>query len=617
MNLPASSIGQAVAQARLADRRGELDEARRLYLQAVSQAPRDPQLLLETSVIEGRLGNLKSAERMLSKALKLAPTNPDIHYNLGQIARQEDQLDRAVRLFRRCLDLDPGHGDAAFALGEALYVQGKSEEALPWLERAQRESPADAEIRHVRALALDHVGRSFEALTEYREVLRLAPRHENAALNLAALAVQVGDPQESIDVLSEIEARSGIPSGGLVVAAKVYNLNGQNQRALELIEQSLAAGLNIAEALAARANLFMDQGDFDGAERDLREVVRLNGDEVHAWYLLAVMNRLTADVEPRLLRCLKDPTLSAESRANLYFALYHLHDRSGRFEQAFEALREANAIKALRAPFDLGRHLKQAERVISTFTPAYLESRRGQGFEGRGSILVTGMPRSGTTLTEQVLAAHPSVHAGGESLNVTRAIKQGMAWPESSRDLDEADVREQGGRLHEQIMQDAGERPFATDKTPANFMFFGAISSALPNARLVYVHRQPGDNALSLFEQNFMRGLHYSYDLAAIGAVYRQHVAVMDHWIKTCRLPIHTVCYDDLVRDPEPHIRALLDFVGLDFHPDCLTPNRVERSVRTSSVWQVRQPINAKSVGRWRRYEAQMQPFFRALEGEW
>jgi hypothetical protein len=189
------------------------------------------------------------------------------------------------------------------------------------------------------------------------------------------------------------------------------------------------------------------------------------------------------------------------------------------------------------------------------------------------------------------------------------------AGPRTALSIDAATVHDQGRQVHDSMFAHAGSRRFATDKSPGNYMLVGAIACMLPQAKLVYVRRTPADNALSLFERSFLRGVHYAYDLAHIGAVYRAHLQLMEHWISTCELPIHTVDYDQLVQDPEPHIRRLLDFLGLDFVPECLAPHRVERNVRTASVWQARQPISAKSVGRWRRYETQMEPFFRALEG--
>lgn len=606
---------QAMIEARLAERQGRLEEARRHYGRAIAGAPRDAPLLVEASVIEGRLDNLKGAERLLLKALKLDPANADIYYNLGQVARQEEQLERATRMFRRSVELDPTYEEAAFALGEALYVQGLASEALTWLERAAAAKPNDPEIRHVLALTLDHLGRIPAALAAYREVLRLDPGHDNAMLNLAVLTAQSADPLESIDLVNRMEAEKRIRPEHYSHVAKVLNIAGENERSLKYAELAVAEGGDVLDAANTRANILIDFGDFDEAEKELRKILNINRDSVHAYYRLSVIKRLDRQAEKILRRHSQNERMTAVERSNAYFALFHLLDRAGEYDDAFEMLRLGNELKGGRVPFDIRRHDEQADRVMATYTPEFIESRRGQGYDGLGGIQVGGMPRSGTTLTEQILAAHPLVHAGGESLNVATIVRREPNWPASALDASPETLRQQGKDIHEALFRDAEGKPFATDKTPANYAFFGALACLLPGIKLVYVRRQPGDNAMSLYEQSFLRGLGYSYDLASIGAVYRTHQRVMDHWINVCRLPIHTVDYDALVQDPEPHIRALLDFAGLDFHPDCLTPNRVERAIKTSSVWQVRQPINAKSVGRWRRYERQMQPFLRALEG--
>jgi hypothetical protein len=186
-------------------------------------------------------------------------------------------------------------------------------------------------------------------------------------------------------------------------------------------------------------------------------------------------------------------------------------------------------------------------------------------------------------------------------------------WPEGMASLDAETIGRMGSELYAKVTAKTGKEDLTTDKTPGNYVFLGLIRTLLPKAKLVYVHRSPGGNVLSLYEQNFLRGLNYSYDLNDIVEVYRAHVEMMRHWIATCRMPVHTVDYDALVREPEPHIRALLDFLGVEFHPDCLRPELVERSVRTSSVWQVRQPITSSSVDRWMRYERQLGPFVRAI----
>jgi tetratricopeptide (TPR) repeat protein len=615
MTAPLAAPRDPAGEARVALSLGRLEEARRHFAAAIGRSPGDAMLLVEAAVVEGQLGDLRAAERMLEKSLKLDPGNADAWYNLGQVARERNVLERAVRLFRKALELDPQYPDAAYGLGEALYVQGKAEEALGWLEQAASLAPDDAEIEHVKALALDHLGRAGKALEAYRQVLRLQPDHVNARLNLAVLAAQNADPSESLALLESVEASGGVPPAGYALAAQVLHFVGEDARALDYADKAIAAKLNAAEAMLTRANILSDAGDFDAAEADLRQVLEIKKDSSQAYYRLAVIKRLDPKAERGLLRQAQDRTASASARAAAYFALYHLRDQAGDESQAFEMLSQANALKRRDAMFDVARHEAYCARLKDVYTPQRIAELQPHGFEEPGAVFIFGMPRSGTTLTEQILAAHPDVAALGERIEVHRAVAAGQGWPEAAASLDAAAVHDQGRQVHESMFAKAGGRRFATDKSPGNYLLVGAIACMLPHARLVHVRRTPGDNALSLYEQSFLRGLNYSYDLGHIGAVYRAHVQIMEHWIETCGLPVHTVDYDRLVQEPEPHIRRLLDFVGLDFVPECLAPHRVERNVRTSSVWQVRQPISARSVGRWRRYEQQMEPFLRALEG--
>jgi tetratricopeptide (TPR) repeat protein len=614
MAAPLATARDPLVEARAALSQGRLDDARRHFAAAIGHNPGDAMPLVEAAVVEGELGDLKSAERMLEKALKLEPENADAWYNLAQVARERNVLERAVRLFRKALALDPHYGEAAFGLGETLYVQGKSEEALPWLDGAIRMAPDDAEIVHVRALTLDSLGRDREALEAYQQVLRLQPDHVNANLNMAALMARTADPLESLALLDRIEAVGGVPPAGYAVAARLLHFIGEDERALAYVEKAIETGLNVAHAMLTHADILTDAGDFDSAEAELLKVLEINRDDPQACYALAQLKRLRPEAERGLLRYVRDPSASAPGRSAAHFALYHLYDQAGDTARAFDMLNVANEVAGREIEFDVPRHQEYCARIAAVYSPQFLAEQRQHGFQQPGPVFIFGMPRSGTTLTEQILAAHPAVVALGERSDVSRAVT-GKGWPGAALSIDAATVHDQGRQVHDSMFVHAGSPPLATDKSPGNYMLVGAIACMLPQAKLVYVRRTPADNALSLFERSFLRGVHYAYDLAHIGAVYRAHQELMEHWISTCGLAIHTVDYDQLVQDPEPHIRRLLDVLELDFVPECLAPHRVERNVRTASVWQARQPISAKSVGRWRRYETQMEPFFRALEG--
>jgi hypothetical protein len=233
---------------------------------------------------------------------------------------------------------------------------------------------------------------------------------------------------------------------------------------------------------------------------------------------------------------------------------------------------------------------------------------------GEGCIFIVGMMRSGTTLTEQILAAHSQVHAGGERNDMMDIVE--MLGHDLSRinSLPADWASKVGEQLHAAMFKDAGQASFATDKLPGNIDYVGLIRLLLPRAKFIYTHRTPQDCALSNFEQMFAGSVRFSFDLKALAHKYAWHEDIARYWIEDCKLDVYDLDYEMLVNDPEPNIRKLLGFCGLPFEENCLYPNEVKREIRTASVFQVRQPISAKSVGRWQKYEAQMQAFTDELE---
>ncbi len=607
------STAQLVTQARTHAQSGQYHAARIAYRQAIAAMPRNSELLLELGVIAGQHGDLTTARRSLEKALKLNPDDANISYNLGQVAKAEDKYERAERFFRHTLQIDPTYHEALFDLGECLLLAGRSDEAIKILDKATEATPMDAMAHHVRALALEHLDKEAEAKAAYRRALHLDPMNVETKLNLAALEAKTGAPWVALELLDSLEAKNAIPSSSYGAAADILHQSGEPQRAAVYIEKCLKAGIDVNATLMTRANMAIDAGEFDKAEADLRNLI--SSDPAWAYQRLAAIRRLAHEAVPQIERLAGDTALSRQTRASAWFALYYLRTKSGDNESAFEALQQANDLQAAKKmPGTASQHVVSLKHIKSTFTPGFLGDRAAWGYNESGPVYVVGMPRSGTTLTEQILAAHPRIFGGGERRDVRRLVSQIAGWPAGFAAVTEVGLERLGHDLYEMISSAAGREDFFTDKTPGNYAFLGFIHSVLPQAKLIYVRRHPGDNLLSLYEQQFNFGLNYSYRLEDIAEAYQAHVSIMKHWISTCKIPIHTVDYDALVAEPEPHIRALLDFVGVEFDPRCLNPQDVERDVRTASVWQVRQPINAASSGRWRRYERQLAPYVRALE---
>ncbi|MEP4339001.1 MAG: sulfotransferase, partial [Roseobacter sp.] len=346
--------------------------------------------------------------------------------------------------------------------------------------------------------------------------------------------------------------------------------------------------------------LAVQDGEFDAAETWFNQVVELRPDATDAMYRLSVINRLALTAEPLLLGEL-DNTDPPSTSHRLYagLALYRLLSRNNRPQDAFTALAKAKNIRAREFPYQSAvvERINADNRQV--FTPAFFKKHGHQGYSGEGCIFVVGMMRSGTTLTEQILAAHSKVYAGGERDDMMSIVESLSHDLTKIPDLPADWAVTVGKKLHEEMFKDAGDATFATDKLPGNVDYAGLIRFLLPRAKFIYCHRTPQDCALSTFEQNFSTAVRYSFDLTAIAHKYAMHEDIAKYWIETCRLDMHELDYDAMVHDPEPHIRKLLDFTGLEFEENCLYPNEVKREIRTASVFQVRQPISPKSVGRW------------------
>jgi tetratricopeptide (TPR) repeat protein len=600
-------------QARRAARHGRFDEARRAYGQALKAFPRRPALLLELGVVEAQAGDLKRAREWLERALKQLPGNADVHFNLGEVAYAERRLDAAEAHFRQALALDSGYGDAAFGLGRTLTLMKRHDEAVPWLGKAAATAPRDAEVLNMLGVALNETKRHAEAIEVFQACLAIDPARPLTRLTLALALDEVGHGERAHELIRQVASQGQIPPSLASRLAVISYMVKDFDLARRLIEQALASGQGIGRASDLKAKMMIDAGDFDGAEALIRSDPG-GRRSASGWLNLAMLNRLEPEAEAAIRALAEDETRPNEERSMAHFALYHLLKSKAPADRSFAVLDMANRLSRGLKPIDVSRDLKLSQRISEVFDRDFLDRRGGEGYRAEGPLFVLGMPRSGTTLVEQILAAHPDVHPGDERDDVLKLRRSIAGYPEGCREKPPRFAAEAGRTIFQAMFASADGRRLATDKLPANYLNIGLIRWILPDARFIYCRRNPQDNALSIYEQNFGRNIAFASDLAACGAMYRDHLRVMEHWQGPCAIPIHTVDYEALVADPEPPVRALLSFVGLSFDPACLKPESVQRSVVTASVWQVRQPIASGSVGKWRRFEQQLRPFTEALQ---
>ncbi len=618
-----SSPDHLWAEARDLQAKGKLQKARKLLVQARKLAPGSAGIALELGVMEAQMGMFKHAVTTLRDTIRIAPNSPNAHYNLAEVLRAVGKHEIAVTHLRKTLQLDPEFAEAHFRLGDTLMSQGNVTDALQHLELAATKLPQDPEVQLTLAqglLELEQPQRALPVLS------KLVQAHDDFldghieflfGLNVHARSSQVARHIRSMEKLFDMDEvivsfDNDDPASlsALKILADSYQASAMQERAAQIgkILQHRKSTRNAGALLLG--TLAIQDGDFDAAEACFMQMIERDPRSSEAMYRLSGINRLKLSYEPVLQDMLSDTeNTGASDRLYAGLALYRLLSRNDRPKDAFRALATAKAISAEKYPYSG----KPAERSNSdnkqVFSPEFFEKRGREGYDGEGCIFVVGMMRSGTTLTEQILAAHSKVHAGGERddmMSIVESLRHDLT---KVPDLPPDWAAAVGKKLHEEMFKDAGDAIYATDKLPGNIDYAGLIKFLLPRARFVYCRRTPEDCALSTFEQNFSTSVRYSSDLKAIAHRYALHEDIAHYWMHTCPLDMFELDYDALVQDPQPNIRKLLDFAGLEFEEGCLYPNEVKREIRTASMFQVRQPISAKSVGRWRKFETELEPF--------
>jgi hypothetical protein len=312
--------------------------------------------------------------------------------------------------------------------------------------------------------------------------------------------------------------------------------------------------------------------------------------------------------------------LSAGARIRLNFALAKAYDDLGRFAESFRCMNAGNALKRQRVNYNEARMIEQFDRIHAAFDRTLLR-KKPRGLRSDAPVFVLGMPRSGTTLIEQILASHPAVHGAGELTDFSRlanricdARGKIRRFPEDAAKLTGKELAGLGEAYLARLRALAPDASRITDKMPANFVYVGLIHLALPQARIIHVRRDPRDTCLSCYSKLFSAPQDFTYDLAELGRYYRQYDRLMGHWRKT--LPagrMLEVRYEDVIDDLETWARRIVDHCGLDWDPACISFHEARRPVRTASASQVRQPIYRTSEGRWRKYENDLEPLLTAL----
>lgn len=536
------------------------------------------------------LGRMDEAVGALQRSLTLAPHNPVALNNLGNLHAEQQRLDDAIACFRQALRIDDRYVPALVNLSAALLARGQLQGAQAAAERAVQLEPDASGSNNAQGDVLLKLGRHADAARCFTRALKAAPDSADARIGLSAAVKEQGDVPRAEALLKEVVARTP-------THAVAWNSLGV------LLEQ---------------------RGDASGAASAFRSALSASPRYANAYYQLAQLKGVS--LTPEELQALRDfhaePALHDSLRAPLAFAMACVLEKSGEHAASLGHLLVGQAIKARENPYDDARVADFHRRLVQAFPdplppPAHAEAT-GSPAGAPDPLFVLGMPRSGTSLAEQVLASHPDVAGAGELGLMEEAVSEatrltGASFPECIARLEEPTLARLGDGYRRGLLARATAKRWVVDKTPMNFQYIGFIARILPRARFVHCLREPMDNCLSIFKLPFESEHAYAHDLRALGLYWRHHDVLMAHWAACVPGRLLTLRYEDVVDDLPAQVGRLVAFLGLEPHEAMLRFHQTERLVKTPSASQVRQPIYRSSVQAWRRYGDGLRPLAEAL----
>jgi tetratricopeptide (TPR) repeat protein len=516
----------------------------------------------------------------------------------------------AIEPLREAALLQPGNALIQHDLGLACLEAGRVPDAIAALQRAVAANPRYADAYFRLGVALEQLGDIGRAIVAYDRATALVPSLTEAWFRAGALVYTLGHRDEAIGCFRRAAATGPKTSFGRLGKARALLTADRDQEAERVLRQTLLHDPVNAMAHDLLGNLLSESGRFDEARECFQRAIEIAPLLAGSYYDLVRCRPVSPDdrgLVERMEAALDTRGLDVAQRQRLHLALGKAADDLGNQSLAMKHFDAADAVRRATGSFDASAFARETDRLIARCTPDWIAQAAQLGRRDRTPVLIIGMPRSGTTLIEQIISSHPDVGAGGE-LNFWN--ERGAAWHRSAASASETVFDDRAGDAYLAVLRAIAPRAArVTDKMPFNFLWAGLIHRVFPHATIVHCRRAAIDTALSIHQTHFHPTLAFPTGGAELVAYFRSYTRLTDHWRRI--LPADRfieVDYESLTQAPEPAIRRIIEACALTWHDACLHPERNPRMVKTPSKWQTRQPIYRHSVERWRRYEPYLGP---------
>ncbi len=599
---------------------GNLRGAEQQYRAILGTDPEQPDALHYLGVIGLQTGHFEAAVELLERAVRARPDAIDAIVNLGNGLTAVGRFSEAVEQLERALALGPPTATLLANLGGALAQLGRYADAVERYEGALAIEPGLAETRRSLADALVETGRPNDALVEIQKAIAAGPPSLPMQVSLGNILAATGRGEDAIRCFQEILANRPDIAPVRGNLANVLRQLGRLEEAIEHYEQVLELQPDHVETHHNLGLAYQDLGDKDAALAAYRKAVTLDPKAAQSWHGIAMVskNAFDDDEVATLLELENAPDTMPEARMRLGFALGRFFENAGRYEESAGQYLLANPLRRAAFDYDIENDMHAFGNLKTRFDRAFFERWRDSGNPSDRPVFIVGMPRSGTTLVEQILASHPRVFGAGELTLLVRSIidtfpmPDGFDYTAALADATAEDFQRIAGKYLGGLPDSDADR--ITDKLPHNFLNVGMIRALFPNAAIIHCRRDPRDTCFSIYKNLFgAYGHFYAYDLVELGRYYNAYRDLMAHWDAVLPGVVHTIDYEAMIDDQEGVTRRLLDACGLEWDPACLEFYKLDRPVATISASQVREPVYRGSIGAWRNYERMLEPLLEIL----
>ncbi len=581
-------------------------------------------------------GDLPSARALLQKLLKAHPGNADGLFMLGHVYMREGNFEKARKSLEQAVAIKPTAPDYLNALGVLMFMMHQYTQAEATFYKALELSPSNMEIIGNLGILLRHMGNHDEALNCLRAVRMNGRASLKILEELGEELMRQNELPRARELFTMIKKEMPDNVNALTKLGMIRSVAGDWEGAEQEWRKALSADPNSAETYSLRGVALMNRGQMDEAIASIEKALTLQPGLAGAnivWAHLVgesdAASLSTKEVYENVKTAIDVEGIPFDDWANLGFAAGKLASQLKLYDAAFEYYDRANKAIWQRFPMPEEYYTHRTQAIIDAFDEEFFAKKSkfiqrspvGNDRAGEGLVFVFGMPRSGTTLGEHILARSTMVLPGGERSEIEDIFEKVFSFSDNPAQLttraaalDLATIRKIATRYHEHVGTVLKDRVCFVDKTPRNYMWLGFLATIFPRAKFIHCVRNPVDTCLSCYINYFiLHSQKFSYDLVMLGKVHNLYREIMAHWRHVLPVPVYDLIYEEVVSSPEEQIRAYTDFCDLDWDESFLETGANQHTVMTASVAQVRKPIYSGSVDRWRRYEAHLAPLLREL----